>query len=126
MKRTILALSGILSLMMATPAIAIDGNEYLALNESEQDGYVLGMLDALIFESIADKGRKMQAEKEGKTYPNKNAGWFSECVANMTALQLKAIFDKYLRENPEWWNRPGYVLFTLAMGPPCKQQGAIK
>lgn len=75
----------------------INGNKYLQLPGEIRSSYVLGLIDMwLHFSSFYSKDIEDQVKK-------------------MAGGQIKAIFEKYLQENPESLHSTAASLFSAAM-----------
>lgn len=83
---------------------SMSGNQYLDSNESVQIGYIIGAVDYRIVSEVVNKGEKSQTEK---------------CVKDLPYKQIKAMFDKELRDNPERWNLPASFILGLILNSFC-------
>ena len=76
------------------------GNKYLKMTEENKLYYVAGLIDMLFRFTF---------------YNNKTLySVLSEKTNEMTAGQIRAIFDKYLEEHPEKWHMTASGLFYTA------------
>jgi len=124
MKETgLLAFSiGVLLLWM-TPAeaVATTCDSYFSYSEEVQLAYVTGMSDAALFDSAKEKSQQSKARQEGKT--GRMPGWLVDCIGGKkTNADLKAIFDKYLRANPEKASLECVMIFYPAMVDACSRK----
>jgi hypothetical protein len=51
--------------------------------------------------------------------PKKNLAVLEKCTEGMTGQQLVAIFNKYLKSNPELWHKSMHTLVYRAMNEAC-------
>jgi hypothetical protein len=79
----------------------ITGDNYLKFTEDSKMNYVGGLIDMLYMQT--------------HIYNPELYFKLEEITKNMTGLQIKAIFDKYLEENPEGWYYSAAGLFWTAM-----------
>jgi len=78
-----------------------NGNIYLKFNKTEKLHYIGGLIDMFYYLT-------------SKEHPAYYAYFVSE-TENMTAEQIRAIFDKYLEEHPEDRHFPCSYLFCEAI-----------
>lgn len=105
---------------------------------SAEDGVMLGYVSVEFYHSMAEEGKDLQlvwltGVMDGIMVrsifsPNESAKdeettWFSRCVQNHSLEQLKAIFDKYLKDHPEGWHVPAGVLAFFALTEFCESRG---
>jgi len=107
-----IAVMTVFMLIPALPAQAIilgyiTGNEYLKLDDNEKLGWLIGVMDGIMAESIYIK-------KDGQ------GPWLGRCIDGLDTQQIKAIFEKKLRENPGEWHAPAALIFRGNMKDFCK------
>lgn len=85
----------------------LTGEEYLSLSETDQENYIIGVIDG--FTAAPAFGAQ-------GTYYN----WLGPCLKERTNTQISAMTVKYLRENPETWNNTASLAVhsTLALACP--------
>ena len=81
-KRTVVVYSGFLS-----------GAEFLNMNNAEKNSYACGLIDGVLASSLFGANAK-KIEK------------LNSCVLGMSNIQIAAIIEKYLEDNPEIWHKP--------------------
>jgi len=84
----------------------LTGNDYLQEPDTQRQGYVEGLVDGLFMSPAfgADEAVVLR---------------FKACTQPMKSPQIKAIFEKYLRDNPQIWHDDAQVLFWQAMIQAC-------
>lgn len=78
------------------------GNDYLEYDDNSKLAYVMGLSD--MFNELT------KVYDFSKLYSD-----LEKATENMTSVQTKAIFDKYLEEHPEGWHHTAASLFRLAI-----------
>lgn len=84
----------------------LSGNGFLARSEIERHAYVIGLLDGLLAAPMMGGDQAMAAR-------------LKSCVDPMNSAQILAIFENYLRGNPQIWHYDAQVLFWNAMSGAC-------
>ena len=109
---------GVLLLWMTPPeAIATTCDSYFSYSEEVQLAYLTGMSDTALFHSVQEK--QLKAKPEGKT-GGMHAGWLVDCIGGKKSnAEVKAIFDKYLRDNPEKAGLECVMIYYPAMADAC-------
>ena len=79
----------------------VSGNEYLEYTENNKTSYIEGLVDMLFCQTYA---------WAPEIYSN-----LKETTRDMTAGQIKAIFERYLEKHPEEWHWGAASLFSEAM-----------
>lgn len=91
--------------MAVSPVMAgggsVSGNVYLSkMNESDKASYILGVVGGMHFMAV------LMSENNFKS--------FEDMIAKKTALQIKAMVDKYLKEHPEMWHEDmAFIIFSV-------------
>jgi hypothetical protein len=80
----------------------VAGNEYLKYNDNYKLAYVMGLSDMFNVLTKVYGFSELYADIEKTT-------------KDITSLQTKAIFDKYLEEHPESWHCTAASIFRLAI-----------
>jgi hypothetical protein len=104
----ILALS---SLTFADEVVSIStgfvsGNTFRALDDVSKNVYTQGVIDGILVSPMYGT-------------PKKNLAVLEKCTEGMTGQQLVAIFNKYLKSNPELWHKSMHTLVYRAMNEAC-------
>jgi len=86
------------------------GNSYLQMTETQRDTYVIGLFDALMASTVIGADLAVVRRIKG-------------CFLEMNSKQIEAIFEKYLRQNPEQWHEHAGMLFLETVSHTCP--GAI-
>ena len=87
----------------------ITGNKYQELSEADQTTWVVGVLDGIIAEDTFKR-------KSGDA----SIPWLSNCYdSGYELIQIKAIFEKYLKENPESWTAPAAFILRQQIYSSC-------
>jgi hypothetical protein len=81
-------------------------DDYLALPDYEREFYVAGLNDAYNW-SYSGGFSRMK--------------WMVPCVSGRKARQLTAMFDKWLKQNPERWHEPAAKLYPFAIFELCRK-----
>ncbi|WNC95230.1 hypothetical protein RI103_38765 (plasmid) [Paraburkholderia sp. FT54] len=74
------------------PGFVLVRISYSDLSVTERIGYAEGLVDGLLVSSVL-------------TGSDRNLDMLSGCIYGMTNELVVAIFDKYLRDNPKYWQR---------------------
>ena len=118
----------ILSFLFANTSLAmtlgvITVNKYLDMSEIEQTIVVAGIVDGIIAQdffmlnSIDLTHPNQHPEDTGMSFP-----WLTNCIkSGFTLDQMKAILDKFIKENPEQWNVTVAVLLLKTTYESCIQ-----
>src|ERR1700690_125719 len=67
--------------------------QYMDLDSGRQRGYAMGIVDGMLLAPVfgaPDDGEKLKA--------------LGTCITGMDDEQMRAIFDKFLKDHPERWN----------------------
>lgn len=97
MRYLIIVLTLFVSSQVWAITVYYSGNDYLLLEQKHRSFFVVGMADS----------RNLHLD----------LAW--PCGPNVSDKQLTAIFDKWLKSNPEQWNAPASYLFDEAMKEKC-------
>lgn len=82
------------------------GTTYLQLSHEQRAGYAAGLLDGIFVSSVLGaKGDVLDR--------------LQNCAVGMSDIQLVAVFDKYLRDNPGRWHQSMHVLGYSALLAAC-------
>jgi len=79
----------------------VSGNDYLEYTENNKLNYIEGLVDMLFCQTYVC---------DPELYSN-----LEETTKDMTAGQIKAIFDRYLEEHPEEWHNGAASIFHGAI-----------
>jgi hypothetical protein len=90
------------------------GNNYEQLSQIEKVRYVTGVFDGLLSSPLMAKDSLPRAENLQRC----------ELAAHITDIQIKAIVDKFLADNPERWGEDMGSLVFGAMLQACAKEGA--
>jgi hypothetical protein len=85
----------------------VTGNDYLELDDNYRMGWLIGAMDGIIAESVI-------TEKDA------DGPWLGRCVAKLSLGQIKAMFEKESRDNPEGWHAPAAIVLRSKMQDFCK------
>lgn len=83
-----------------------DGNAYLRLGQAQKVAYISGVLDGIYMAPILDA-------------KNTRIEGLHRCIDGMTNIQICAIVNKFLQENPARWHEPMNNLVYLAIIKAC-------
>jgi hypothetical protein len=95
----------------AAETFILSGNKYLSKDDAMKLGYVSGVIDAFFLISAS------QASASGPP----NLGWLAGCTNKMNNIQIQAIVDKYMKDNPQIWHEPMAAAVLDAMMRACGQ-----
>lgn len=84
----------------------ITGNTFRALDPTSKNVYATGLIDGILLAPLYGA-------------PEKNLDSFEACTIGMTGQQVVAIFEKYLRDNPDRWHQSMHVIGFSAMKHAC-------
>jgi hypothetical protein len=102
--------TGVWGQMGGTISFIYSGNRYLSQDEAIRLGYVSGVIDAFLIISAS----------EAVAVPS--FGWLPPCTKNMNNVQIRAIVDKYMKDNPQIWHMPMASAVIGAMMRACGQE----
>ena len=105
---------GYILLGVVSEGWAISGNDWLASSDSGRMYYIMGVVEGwqgflVSYEHFGDKTMAAYV-----TYKEINT-----CIKPMTFGQMKAIAEKYLKENPNEWHSRMESLTFLALYAAC-------
>lgn len=86
----------------------ITGNKYMDMNENDKVVFIVGAMDGIMVKSL-------EYDKE------KKEPWLGTSVKGITIAQIQAVFEKELKENPEWWHAVAAMIFRSKMIKYCKE-----
>lgn len=86
------------------------GNKYLSQNDDIRLGYVSGVIDTLFLISASE------------TTGVPSFAWLPPCTKNMNNIQIRAIVEKYMKDNPQIWHTPMASAVLGAMMKACGQE----
>jgi hypothetical protein len=111
----------VICLLFAVDAWAnITGNEWKQLGRGEQQGYIMGVVDAWQHLGYAASQSKIQPPSSTVTYFTQPL----KCVTQgMTYAQMIAIVQKYLEDNPYQWHYGMSSLIWTALDLACPATG---
>lgn len=84
----------------------ITGTQYRAFTEPDRRKYAIGLVDGVLLAPFFNADRKQME-------------WLERCATGMNDVQVVAIFDKYLRENPMRWHQSMNALAFAALKETC-------
>jgi hypothetical protein len=91
-------------------AQAMTGNEYLRGDKSFQLGFAVG---------------NWEGTNLGKSYAQSkgiNLDALVECADHWERIQLQAVIDQYIKNNPHRWDEPMYKLIIDAVDDACRKR----
>jgi hypothetical protein len=87
----------------------VTGNTYFKMDEESRKWWFVGATDGIMAESISTKNNDF-----------KHATWLGRCIEGLSIEQIKAMFEKELKEKPEAWHAPAALIFHGKMQDFCK------
>jgi len=90
----------------------VTGNKYLTMDEQSRKFWLIGAMDGIMAECVNPQNNK---EKDIK----KNT-WLGRCIDGLSIEQIKGMFEKELKENPEAWHAPAALILRKKMQEFCK------
>ncbi|MDQ0627140.1 hypothetical protein [Paraburkholderia graminis] len=113
MKR-LLASIALAALCATAQASFLDGNTYRQLSGPQKLGYIEGSIDGLL--SAGGMARVKLARVDQ----------LNQCLSTMHAnsMQVRAIVDRYVEANPEYWGDGMTNTVWLAMRDACQKAGS--
>lgn len=82
------------------------GSSYDDLSVADRFSYAEGLVDGLLVSSVL-------------TGSDRNLEMLNGCLHRMNNKQVVAILDKYLRDNPKYWQEPMNMLALTALQETC-------
>jgi hypothetical protein len=107
MKSVLNLLVVVAALVTSAQAHAITGTEYLGLNETQRQAWVVGAVDGILTAQL------WQTNKEPE---------ISKCLVGLHPTQVKAIFEKALNANPESWHFPAAFQLLTTLQEFCSRK----
>ena len=84
-------------------------NVYQRMSQVQQEAFIAGVGEGLFFATyVLDKNH-----------------WYLKCYPKMEHLQMKAIFDKYIEDHPEIWDKESASLYVSAISNACEKRGDL-
>ena len=80
---------------------------YRQLSAPTKRGYVMGFVDAMLVSPVFGT-------------PKREVVWLDRCVVGMSDMQLVAIVDKWLADNPSQWHYQMHFLVYSAIKQTCQ------
>jgi len=93
---------------MGNKAWATTVNGYRRLSQVQQEAFLAGIEEGLFFAAYAFTG---------------DNHWFVKCTPKMELLQMKAIFEKYIEDHPELWDKEAVSLYVSVITKACEMRG---
>ena len=90
----------------------ITGNEYFDL--ISKPDYLIGVIDGITLGPLFGANKKKSME------------WLTTCVTGMTNLQLLAVVEKFMNENPVRWKEDMHTLVYSSLYKSCPNSGYKK
>jgi hypothetical protein len=84
----------------------LTGNVYRELSPAGKRGYVMGFTDGVLIAPLLDA-------------PKSELRSIERCLVGMTDVQVVAIFDKWLTDNPARWHEQMNILSYSALRQAC-------
>ncbi|WP_299491282.1 Rap1a/Tai family immunity protein [uncultured Shewanella sp.] len=84
----------------------VSGNTFIALDTVGKNIYSQGVIDGMLIAPMYGA-------------PKLNLAVLEQCTKGMTGKQLVAIFNKYLKSNPEIWHESMHTIIYRAMFEAC-------
>jgi hypothetical protein len=85
------------------------GHAYLKMGEESRQWWLIGATDGIIAESI-----------HAKSIDVTKGHWLGRCIEGLSIEQIRAMFEKELKEKPEAWHAPAALIFYGKMQDFCK------
>jgi len=105
-------------LLYAAKAMAITGNEWKRLSQTQQQAYVMGVFDAwdMLGTTAALAKQQQQPSSVVTSYAE-----LVKCVRKgMTYSQINAIVQKYMEDNPSGWHYGMADRVFVALAEACE------
>lgn len=83
------------------------GEEFLQMPEAQQEGFAAGLVDGIYLAPLMGS-------------PEENVEPIHKCIVGMSATQVAAIIEKFLREHPEKWHQRLNVEAYNALNLACR------
>ena len=82
------------------------GNDFLQLSQDDKRDYVIGMTDGLLLAPIFGA-------------PKAEMKWVEDCLTDMNNVQISAILEFFLKNNPARWHQQMNILTFVALKENC-------
>jgi len=104
----ILVLAVILTAVVGN-AWATTVNGYQRMSQVQQEAFIAGVGEGIFFAThVLDKNH-----------------WYLKCYPKMELLQIKAIFDKYIEDHPEIWDKESVSLYVSTIKNACDKRSDL-
>ena len=115
MNKLFLAIMALLLLTNVTFAKGITlgyqtGTDYMKMDEHARDAWIVGALDGIMAESL------YSAKEMTK------GSWLGNCIEGMDLTQIKAMFEKELKDKPEGWHAPAALILRTKFKSFCEDR----
>jgi hypothetical protein len=86
---------------------SVTRSDYIKWDSDAQMTWVIGVMDGIMIESALASQPIQQS-------------WLGSCLANHDTAQLKAIFEKELNGDPEWWHLKISIIYRNTIKTFCE------
>jgi hypothetical protein len=109
------------TILLGTPALAIDANAWRTLPEGSRGMYVVGVVDAWADVKSASEMIKKAEPAYVPSPAEKLYGSAWDCMGGRPLNQIIAIVEKYVKDHPENWDATMPSHIWNALQNLCKQ-----
>jgi len=111
----------------AVPLGYTSGNEYLRFSEQERAIWFIGFMDGLMAEDNNSEHSRAAFKNDTDREMNTEGYWLdrlwtARCAERYPISQLKAVFEKELRDKPDAWHAPAAFIARGKIYEMCKKQ----
>lgn len=111
----------------AAPLGYITGNDYWKFSEQERTVWFIGFMDGLMAEDNLSESRRAVFKNDTDREMNTEGYWLdrlwtARCAERHPISQLKAVFEKELRDKPDAWHAPAAFIARGRIYEMCKKQ----
>lgn len=111
----------------AVPLGYITGNDYWKFSEQERTVWFIGFMDGLMAEDNLSERRRAVFKSDTDREMNTEDYWLdrlwtARCAERYPISQLKAVFEKELRDKPDAWHAPAAFIARGRIYEMCKKQ----
>jgi hypothetical protein len=95
----------------------VTGNDYMKMDEKSSTNWLIGVMDGIMAEDLWCQALLSSADKK----ENIKGPWLGRCLKGIPISQIKAMFEKELKDNPDSWHAPAALAFNTRFKKFCEK-----
>jgi hypothetical protein len=96
----------------------VTGNDYMEMDEKSRTNWLIGVMDGIMAEDLLAQVPSPSSDKKEKI----KEPWLGRCIEGIPMSQIKAMFEKELKDNPDGWNAPAALIFKTKFNKFCEKR----